>query len=207
MRTVLGIGTIIIGFLLLMFFCGFGSGLFGSILFKFLWFAPGDARNYDPIANFDAVYDHVGRDRIFTCMDVRYVRADGTLDLWANYDPEVSYQFVKTTLPVNAVPVGAGGNLEGVQYNMARVVLNSQNDGMNLINLIMDVDYWTSTTGDYKAAPPPTCPLRQLWSVALEKGAPELAVATIYYTADGYHFSIRDTDFTFRFDTECELKS
>lgn len=197
--------AIIAGCIALMFFCSYGSALFGGVFFEFMWFAPGDTRNYDPIAQFDAVYDRVGRNNLFVSMEARYVRSDGTLDIWAAYDPKVTYQFMRTTLPVNAKPIGAGGNAEGVQYNITRVVLDSKNDGFHLINFIMDSDYWVMTQPVYEPTQPPTCLLRDLWAAALAAGAPQLAVAVIEYDADGYEFEIRDTDFRFRFDAGCRL--
>jgi hypothetical protein len=205
MRKGCGLSVLIAGFVLLMFLCTFGSALVGGIFFEFMWFAPSDARNYDPIAQFDAVYDRVGRNNLFISMEARYVRSDGTLDLWATYDPRVNYQFMRTTLPINAKPIGAGGNAEGVQYNMTRLILDSKNDGFHLINFIMDADYWIVTQTGYEPAPPPTCPLRDLWATALAAGASDLAVATIEYDAEGYDFEIRDTDFRFRFGVECAL--
>ncbi len=205
MRKGCGVLIAIASIVLLMFFCSFGSALFGGVFFEFMWFAPGDNRNFDPIANFDAVYDRVGRHNQFVSMEARFVRMDGTLDLWATYDPKVYYQFTRTTLPVNAKPIGAGGNAEGVQYNTTRIILDSKNDGFHLINFIMDADYWVMTQPVDTPVSPPTCPLRDLWAVALAAGAPELAVATIDYDADGYDFEIRDTDFRFRFGMDCGL--
>jgi hypothetical protein len=50
---------------------------------------------------------------------------------------------------------------------------------------------------------PPTCDFARLWSVALERGAPADAVASIEYNAEGYEFRIQDTDVRLEFDTNC----
>jgi hypothetical protein len=202
---------VILGILLLIPFsiviCGGIPAVVGSVLFEQVWLMPGDARNFDPIAAFPAVADFAGREYQLYRIDIQYVRSDGTIDTFADYYPYANYYFMREVRPANARPIGAGGNLEGVQYEVVEVEIWRPGFRRRFTNLGMNRDV-QSLTG-YKPGGvirDPQCTMAQLWQVAIEKGAPESAVAVVRYDGNGYHFQIYGTDIDLQFDDMCRLK-
>ncbi len=190
------------------FVCGFLPGILGSIAFEQVWFVPGDASRFDPVASFAAVHDFAGRDYQPYYLEARYVRSDGTLDLFASYLPQVTYRFFREIQADNAPPVGAGGSLSGRQYEVAQVLISSPGQRRLHFNLGMDRDTWTpNNTRPGEALPEPTCSFAELWREALTQDAPESAVAVIRYDANGYEFRIQDTSISLRFDAACAVVS
>ncbi|HEX2907384.1 MAG TPA: hypothetical protein VHO69_11020 [Phototrophicaceae bacterium] len=207
--------------LIMVFIFGIMVSCFGlitviSILTDQLWFVPGDASQFDPVARFDDIYSFAGKDYQFYTLDAEYVRSDGTLDLYANYQPKVTYRFVKETVKSGeARPIGAGGNTEGRQWEVAQVVVSrpfeimstSTGDGESVSLLLgMDRDVWSpvgSSPGE--PVPPPTCSFKTLWDIAITQDAPREAVAVIRYDADGYNFRIEGLSTNLNFDRDCQL--
>jgi hypothetical protein len=186
--------------------CGGIPAVVGSILFEQVWLMPGDPSRFDPIAAFPAVADFAGRDYQLYRIDIQYVRSDGTLDTYADYYPYVNYYFFREARPANARPIGAGGNAEGVQYEVVEVEISRPGFRRRFTNLGMNRDV-QSLTGSKPGSVirNPQCSLAELWRVALTHDAPESAVAVIRYDANGYHFEIYDTAVDLQFDDECQL--
>jgi hypothetical protein len=158
---------------------------------------PGDAAYFDPIVAYDAVHKFAGATYDLSSIRINYVRSDGTLDLNAPYDPTIQYEFVRElqTPPPSMPPVGVQG------------VTDQKWDDQ--IEVLIQPTRMLSTQGYVQGrtiATAPKCSLKTLWSAAMEKGASKDAVATILFSATGYHFSIRSTSITLEFDNDCHLK-
>jgi hypothetical protein len=158
---------------------------------------PGDPSHFDPIAAYDTVHKFAGADRALASIVIRYVRADGTLDLKAGYDPNVQYKFFTelATPPPNAPPLGSRG------------VTDQKWDDQ--VEVLIQPTRMISDEGDVQGLKPiaaPTCSLRTLWSAAIEKGAPKDAVAIVVVDSSGYDFRIDHTKINLSFDTDCTLK-
>jgi hypothetical protein len=190
------------------FACGFLPGIVGSIFFEQVWFIPGDGGHFDPVASFGTVQEFAGQVYQPYYLEARYVRLDGTLDLYADYLPEVTYRFYREVQADQAPPIGAGGSLSGRQYEVTQVTLRAPGQRRFSFNLGMDRDVRPASNnrpGEPMTAP--GCSFADLWQVALTKDAPESAVAIIRYDVTGYQFRIQDTPIDLHFDATCKLKT
>src|SRR5262249_53193359 len=113
--------------------------------------------------------------------------------------------------PANAPPVGAGGSPNQNWYEVIDVTARAAK-GWHVTSGNSEYDYYdfgmsrrveTPTSSAQKSIPAPTCPLKRLWSAAMENGAPKDAVARIEYSEDGYEFRIDDLNIRMKFDSDC----
>jgi hypothetical protein len=198
---IIGIGALIVGSI---FLCGFVPVFLGGIFLDQSWFVPGSASSFDPIASYNDIANFAGGSTYqLTSIRAQYVRSDGTLDLYANYAPNVDYYFAKEIDPPGGrKPIGVGSVAEGQYFENMNVSV--ENDSFPFT---MDRTTWNSTTPENKDfVPPPACTFAQLWAIALERGAPGSAVATINYDDDGYDFTIDGTSTRLEFNMDCELE-
>lgn len=177
---------------------------------------PGDAAKYDPIASYAQIVQAAGgsHNLHLRTIDMHYVKSDGTLDLTADYGAQVVYDFerVLDNPPSSAAPLGAGGKPGGIISQRIFVTLDQPGmktftQGRNYYNYGMTIS--TSSPSAYSGddLPTPSCPLKQLWTAAIEQDdAPVNAVAHIYYDQTGYAFTIADTSIRLQFDGNCQLK-
>ena len=158
----------------------------------------GDQAHFDPIAAYDAFHKLAGPQMQLVRMDLEYVRSDGTLDLTASYDPNVDYTFAHKldAPPPSMPPVGVRGVTTDPWYEEASFYIKKDR-----------VDDTRSYGQQDALMPAPTCSLRTLWSIALEKGAQKDAVAIISIRATGYNFRIDALKVNLDFDLECHLKT
>src|SRR5258708_31770528 len=174
---------------------------------------PGDVAKYDPIASYPQIVQFAGGNPKLLSIDMKFVKADGTLDLTADYGAEVYYYFahVLDRSPTNASPLGAGGNPGGTYAEAITVHLvkpgmrNYRRDNYYdyaISSLTLSASPLTQTILD-----PPSCPLKQLWDAAIKHDAPANSVAHIEYGDYGYTFSIEGTQIHLEFDPNCQLKS
>ena len=175
---------------------------------------PGDASKFDAFASLPQIEQFAGANEQLLRIDMEYVKADGTLDLTANYGEQVIYQFahVLDATPSNAAPLGAGGSSPSGTYAEQVTVTLSQpraagtthdqyyNFGMVRSN--SPAEALTQTI-----IPAPTCSLKQLWDTAIKRDAPANAVAVIDYDSSGYDFNIDAANIHLTFDTTCQLVS
>jgi len=163
----------------------------------------GDVSHFGPIALYPAIAKYAGDNLRLSYINIYYVRADGTLNLTAKYKPHVDYNFFRLMdgPPPDAPPVGAGGKLNERWYQPVYVDIEGPDSFNEKPQLRHNNGKPTNST--QQAIPAPTCSLKQFWSVALEKGAPRDAVATIYYSNRGYSFSISDTSVRLEFNNQC----
>ncbi len=173
---------------------------------------PGDAAKYDPIASYPQIVQFAGSNLKLLSVDMKDVKADGTLDLTADYGAEVYYYFahVLDNSPTKAAPLGAGGNPGGTEAEGITVHLGKP--GMKNYSRDNYYDYGMSSL-TLSASPltqtivdPPGCSLKQLWETAIKQDAPATAVAHIEYGSYGYTFSIDGTPLNLQFDPNCQLK-
>ena len=186
---------------------------------------PGDASHFDPVASLGAVRAYAGTDSRLVSINARFVRADGTMDLPADYQPSptVEYRFLREiAAPATALPVGAGGNADGRWHEPVRVVVSRPGRFRSVRRIGgpvggADLQYYSRgmeresdpPSGRALAAdvPSPRCSFKRLWDQALANGAAASSVAVIEYDRDGYDFRIRDTRFVMTFDPDCAVRS
>lgn len=183
--------------------CGFVPVFLGGIFFDQSWFVPGSASSFDPIARYGDIVSFAGSDLQLTRLQADYVLSNGTIDLYANYNPSVDYYFAREIDPPGGrKPIGVGSTPEGQYFETVYVTVEEDE-----FPFTMDRSNFTSTTPEEKTfAPAPTCSFATLWEVALERGAPQSAVAKISYDDDGYDFTIDGTTTRLEFDMNCEVK-
>lgn len=182
----------------------------------------GDARAYDPFAALPAVQDYAGEGAELSAIEVRFVRADGTLDLKAGYtpQPEVTYTFVdEVPRPEDAPPPGAGGANSGPWYKTIEVRAyepgqrrrrtttgGGTNTSISYTNKGMERTVSGPANGQFDVVPPPACAIEDLFAVAIANGAPADAVATVRYGTAGYEFSITGVGVNLAFGRDCALR-
>ena len=188
---------------------------------------PGDATRFDPVASYPAVIAHAGVDAKLLSIDAQFVKSDGTMDLLADYDPNVDYDFYTELKdpPKDAPPVGAGSNPEGKWYRKIKVEVYRPGQGRSVSQMGSGGNFSYSYTNrgmdrdtddpvsnmSEKEVPDPKCSFADLWKTAIAKGAPQGAVASITYKADSstekpaYEFVVRDTKVDLNFDADCKL--
>lgn len=164
----------------------------------------GDVSHFDPIGTYPAIAKYAGSNLQLSSINIYFVRSDGTLDLTASYKPHVYYYFFQNldTPPSDAPPIGAGGKLNEKWYQPVSVDVRAPENAGDKPSVDR---YDTKPTNEKQhLISPPTCSLKKFWSVALEKGAPRNAVATVDYNFDGYYFAISDTSLRLEFTADCQ---
>jgi hypothetical protein len=177
----------------------------------------GEAEAYDPIAAYDTVSTYAGNNAQLISIEAYYVHSDGTLDLHADYYPRVDYEFyiVVSDEAGNEIPLGAPNSTANAEVLYQAVTISVWDPGQtrsvstsrsySYVHLGMEREI--SEPVRVKPAEPipaPACSFADLWAIAIaEENAPADAVAIIRYDADGYEFSINDTDVRMQFDTDC----
>lgn len=194
--------------------------MLGQVTYPF----KGDTRHLDPFAALGEVRARVGAGAHLTKIEAEFVRSDGTMDLNATYKPgpHITYTF---EVPVKsdsgeAPPIGAGGGPgtqmvqrirvecyePGQRRSVTRISGNSRtqysytNEGMDFSKGSPSMSKLADDIGD------PKITTVHLWKIALEKGAPKEAVASIDFDQNGYDFRIRDTKVRFHLDPDGSLK-
>ena len=183
---------------------------------------PGDARAFDPFAALPDVAAFAGPGAQLVAIDVALVRANGTLDLKAPFTPKpaVTYTFAREVpRPADAPPPGAGGANTGPWYETVKIRAyepgqrrrrTTVGDGVGrtvqYTNKGLDKETEKASAVPVKLVQAPVCKLADLWTVALQRGAPADAVARVVYDADGYEFSITGLRISIAFDAGCTPK-
>ena len=199
------IGGVIFGAVIVPFFGIFAAwGLMGTQSF-----IAGDESAFNPINEFVHAQG-LAEDGQFYRMTATYVMNNGTLDLTADYEPTVVYEFTGGEVD-DGTPIGAGG--KKTQFIRVRVTEfgfeqtgSVGNETYYDLNLGMrKSEYAWESLKDIRPTEPPKCQLVEFWDHATTKGAPVDAVAIITYDADGYHFSIDKTEYSYRFGKDCQV--
>lgn len=171
----------------------------------------GDESKFDPIAAFPYAKELAGHNLQFLDMTARYVRPDGTLDLTAEYGPEVVYEWMGPAVQ-NDRPMGAGGETGSVTIVSVRATnfgfeeTGTAPNGGHYADLNMGLRRRQRVVGmsdSYVPTKPPTCKLSSLWTAAVKAGAPKDAVAVITYDHEGYEFRIDGTGLNLKFGADC----
>jgi hypothetical protein len=174
---------------------------------------------FDPIAMLPTAQAMAGEGAQLLEIEMQFVRADGTMDLTATYNPAPSttYTFmIEVPPPPDAPPVGVGGYTGGNFYQRVEVIAERPGQPRRVTEVggggRLEYTYVTqglrlkpSTPSGSPAGvpiPPPACSLTALWEEAIRRDAPRDAVATIEYDENGYSFRIQGM-LSLRFNADC----
>lgn len=180
----------------------------GNIFDEGVWFVPGGADNFDPIVQYTAVHNHAGDDAQLEGFEARFVRRDGTLDLTADNSPTVTYEFYRPRDTNSSVTF----NYQIITVKLSRPYewITAYTRGTDIdtyLNLGMDRNQNNDTRQNViEEALPPTCSLRDFWTLAIEgynANSDDFAIVT--YDADGYTFRIDSTGINLNFSGDCDL--
>lgn len=181
---------------------------------------PGERTRFRPVSSYHEVAELAGPGVELRRLEARYVRSDGTVNLEADYEPTVKYDFIrkrtneKDKENKRAHPRGTGksrGAFELIEIGIQkpRTYSHSRGGGCSGGSEKLTPYMWrrkvrVPDTG--RLAKPPKCSFSHLWQKAAKEGMPTDAVAIIKYRRSGYEFSIQGEKKTLRFDTECRLR-
>ncbi len=170
----------------------------------------GDPQNFNPITSLTAAQQLAGPENPLVAMEARFVRADGSMNLEADYGPLVVYTFRGKGHVNPDLPLGAGGGVPkdrffDVRAEAPHTVHPGDEDGNSFMNLGLMRMARSEPLARTEPAPQPTCSFAQLWADALKMGAPKTAVAVITYDAGGYAFRIEDTPLRIVFNGKCQV--
>lgn len=170
-----------------------------------------DPTKFDPLVALGEIRAWAGSDALLAEINARYVRADGTLDLNAQYGSSqagVEYVFFRPIeRPEDAPPPGAPGAGVGQWYEQITIDVfrpgqmrqitstgGSVSVRTQVINQGMTRRVGEPTTQlfpyDDGFVGTPDCAFSLLWERMIERGAPADGIANIEYNAEGYGFII-----------------
>jgi hypothetical protein len=169
-----------------------------------------DPANFDMAAAMPQVVELAGPGLAYWQMNAQAVRADGTIDLSADYAPTALVQFFQEN--GRAAPVGAPGG-----QTVRLISIRIDKPGMKAIYNTPTETHWAWSPGMSRleldtfpksalisaAAELPRCAFKGLWEQAIALGAPADAVAAIHHDSTGYTFRIEGTEHSYRFDQSC----
>jgi hypothetical protein len=183
-----------------------------------------DPNHFDPFKALGEIRAKAGKNAHLTEIEVEYVRSDGTMNLNATYTPapRVTYTFEVPLdkAPADAPPVGAGSTgpgsvwMQKVEIEVyepgqgrsvtktsgnSRVQYTYHNEGMDIERRTPRMEDIKDDIGDPKIS------AADLWKIALQKGAPKDAVATIDYRKSGFRFDITGVNIFFNCDHDGKL--
>lgn len=180
-------------------FAGAAAGLAAAVVFAwYLGDVSGiqtlhalDESSYEPLAGFEYARGLVGDDSGFVQLSAAAVGPNGTVDLTADGEPTVNYQWRRgdALLVVTASSFGfskvvganrAANNQYGEYYRL--------NLGYRLTELpIVDlgnINILGKQMDVLPTIPPPSCDFATLRAAAASQGVPKTALATVVYRAD-----------------------
>ena len=188
--------------------------------------APGPVERFDPVAPLAQIAAFAGPQAELLELRAIFVKADGTLDLDADYRPSVRYRFTALASKddVEAQGPRAPGSGFGpndrvvVEVDVHRAQMMGGTRGGRRYGY---KDRGMSRTVQSKAdkdavkVAPPTCSFADLWRTAKASGAPGDVVAIIRYglqkwpargaaPAPAYEFRSNGKDFTLELDAACK---
>ncbi len=191
------------------------GGIFALIIFLTLLESrpiPGDASNFDPIVAYEEIKAFAGDAVRLEQIRFEFVRSDGTMNLFEDYEPSVWYTFVHYLDRADDSPVGVPSSNSD---NVERIIIYVERPGFfesgrtgNSVsyNYNFGMQRRTyNTSYDGETADAPICDLADLWQIAMdEEEAPSNAVATISYNSEGYRFTIQETGIRLEFNQDCQ---
>src|SRR5664279_3616180 len=131
---------------------------------------PGGASKFDAFASLPQIEQFAGGGEQLLRIDMEYVKADGTLDLTAEYGAQAVYQFahVLDATPSNAAPLGAGGSSPGGTYAERVTVMLTKPGSAGTVhdqyyNFGMDRNAIPAAALTQPIITAPGCTLKQLW--------------------------------------------
>lgn len=177
-----------------------------------------DETRYDPLAVEGEIRDFAAwgieeyADTLeLQSVDIDYVRADGTLDLTADYEPTVNWRWVGPRLDPSGPP-GVGSEDVYLTVRVEATDRHTESTGTGestsqSFYLGLRRYEYESEIEELRAVPWPKCSLTELWDHALQAGAPDDGVAQIRYDHRGYDFEIEGVDIEIEFDHDCEPRT
>jgi hypothetical protein len=191
---------------------------------------PGAVERFDPIAALPAIASFAGANAKLLKLRADAVRPDGTIDLSADYHPQVSYELLSSATESDVKyqpprPPGEGltvGDPVRVRIGVRAPFWYSKRgcsgcSGPNsggLHHRGMERELPSRLSGENPVAPPPPrCGAAQLWAAAIAAGASKDVVARLEYPyvwdsrsqAPRYHLELTGSRGEYDFDGDCHL--
>jgi hypothetical protein len=175
---------------------------------------PGPMAAFDPVASLPQIAGKVGAGFQLVGFDLTSVKADGTLDLTANYDPKPTavYRFERVEngeAQSTPVPQGATASIQ-TEVEAVTVRIGKPGDSHTVTQTTSGSSYGFVSEGmDFSRSEPvkraPTAPidiskpsLAKMWELAKNAGAKPDAVASAKFSNALTEFVIEGTNIQFR---------
>jgi hypothetical protein len=165
-----------------------------------------DATRFDPLSFAAQAAQLAGPGLRYETMYFDGVKADGTVDLTAAYEPTGTFRFMGDAKTSDA-PLGARGSDEVLRryITLERPGWHTSRNGTKRnIRWSRGLRVYGSTTRPEPTTELPKCSLKKLWDAAIKRGIPKDAVARISHDHEGYELSINNTELpTIEFNHDC----
>ncbi|MGC4121734.1 MAG: hypothetical protein QM765_45590 [Myxococcales bacterium] len=182
--------------------------MYGSLLTHPTRAVPGDETRFDPIAAYSAAAEYAGPGAKLVSVAALFVRQDGTMDL--TLTPSPSPTAIYTFARENRDPKVTGAKFETITVMVAepyRTVSFGKGEDVDTY-VCRGMDRTVSHGGNVPATsvPPPACPISQMFSQAIQRGAAPGAMANVLYGPGGYAFTLASPRLSLQFGMDCQLK-
>jgi len=174
----------------------------------------GDPASFDPIEQYEVVKRYAGGDDLnLVSIKIHYVKRNGTINLYADYKPHVIYEFYKRMPPKKSSDMPLGTEVSHPKYKLITVKIRQPyrfefwkykpGSAKGRFHLGMLKESY-DLSAEPKQAVKPNCSIKGLWDkvLKLDKHIPEDAVAVITFTDRGFSFSIKNTKYSYTFDSD-----
>lgn len=179
---------------------------------------PEDVSSFHPVRMYPEIAKFAGQDARLIKIRARYVKADGTMDLTADYRQGLGYEFIRPKRKESDLPIGAGGAITHEEINVRiseggfrRMRTGKGTRVVTTTRYFRGMELVPGMNRDAKdlelAAPPPVCEFKKLWDQALASGVRADAVAVIEYDRRGYEFRIDELKVRRIFGHDCKMAS
>lgn len=178
--------------------------------------APGNLNAFNPIGAFPKIAAFAGEQAGIVEIVAKYVLPNGTMDLEAEYKPNVEYRFVvfrsaKDYRDEGPLPPGAKRddyryvNIKVFEPSTYHVTIGAGRHSSERLTKNKGMERHVSSTTDNneEVIPPPKCDFSELWKNIPNSQAYKNDSAVIKYSKEGYKLELNGAKKTFWFKLDC----
>ena len=177
----------------------------------------GNPSSFDPIGQYETIKQFAGGDDLkLGSIEAKYVKRDGTLDLYAKYKPNVTYEFYKQMKIKKNKDMPFGTENSNIKYKVVTVKITKPYHFETWSHLpgrtkaIFHLGMFKKSYNIFvqpKTSKRPNCSFKKIWDnvIEIEKDIPQNTVAIIDYKEDKFTFQIKNRSSHYKFDANGSL--